>query len=47
VLNYQDEPIIGLYAAGEAGAGILGPRYAGGGNAVTMGRSAARTARQG
>ncbi|MBR8742685.1 FAD-dependent oxidoreductase [Nocardiopsis sp. MG754419] len=36
--------IDGLFAAGEAGAGVLGPRYVGGGNAVsnavTMGRIA-------
>jgi fumarate reductase flavoprotein subunit len=38
----------GLFAAGEAGAGVLGPRYVGGGNAVanalTMGRIAGRGA---
>ncbi|RDI19464.1 fumarate reductase flavoprotein subunit [Rhodococcus sp. AG1013] len=53
VLDQTGRPIDGLYAAGEAGAGILGLRYVGGGNAVanalTMGRlagiNAARTAR--
>ncbi|WFR73184.1 FAD-dependent oxidoreductase [Prescottella defluvii] len=53
VLDQTGRPVDGLFAAGEAGAGILGLRYVGGGNAVanalTMGRiagiSAARTAR--
>lgn len=53
VLDQIGRPVDGLFAAGEAGAGILGLRYVGGGNAVanalTMGRiagiSAARTAR--
>ncbi|WP_272491977.1 FAD-dependent oxidoreductase [Nocardioides mangrovi] len=54
VLDEQARPIPGLFAAGEAGGGVLGNRYVGGGNAVanalTMGRlagqSAASTARQ-
>ncbi|NKR45198.1 FAD-dependent oxidoreductase [Rhodococcus hoagii] len=53
VLDRTGRPVPGLFAAGEAGAGILGLRYVGGGNAVanalTMGRiagmNAARTAR--
>lgn len=53
VLDRTGRPVDGLFAAGEAGAGILGLRYVGGGNAVanalTMGRiagiGAARTAR--
>ena len=53
VLDRIGRPVDGLFAAGEAGAGILGLRYVGGGNAVanalTMGRiagiNAARTAR--
>ncbi len=53
VLDRTGSPVDGLFAAGEAGAGILGLRYVGGGNAVanalTMGRiagiNAARTAR--
>ncbi|MFZ2175758.1 MAG: FAD-dependent oxidoreductase [Rhodococcus sp. (in: high G+C Gram-positive bacteria)] len=48
VLSTQGRPIPGLFAAGEAGAGILGLRYVGGGNAVanalTMGRIAGRNA---
>ncbi|MCD2106649.1 FAD-dependent oxidoreductase [Rhodococcus erythropolis] len=48
VLGSTGAPIEGLYAAGEAGAGILGLRYVGGGNAVanalTMGRVAGRNA---
>ncbi|MBY4212533.1 FAD-dependent oxidoreductase [Rhodococcus fascians] len=48
VLNVRGERIAGLYAAGEAGAGVLGQRYVGGGNAVanalTMGRIAGRNA---
>ncbi|MFC9557495.1 FAD-dependent oxidoreductase [Rhodococcus sp. NPDC056960] len=41
--------IPGLYAAGEAAGGIMGPRYVGGGNAISaaiiFGRIAGRTAR--
>ncbi|BAH50273.1 FAD-dependent oxidoreductase [Rhodococcus opacus] len=48
VVDVRGCPIPGLYAAGEAGAGILGLRYVGGGNAVanalTMGRIAGRNA---
>ena len=48
VLDTQGNPIDGLYAAGEAGGGILGSRYVGGGNAVanalTMGRLAGQSA---
>ncbi|MFD8568417.1 FAD-dependent oxidoreductase [Streptomyces sp. NPDC059639] len=52
VLDRTGTPIPGLFAAGEAGGGVLGMRYVGGGNAVanalTMGRiagvNAARTA---
>lgn len=48
VLDESGTPIPGLYAAGEAGAGVLGLRYVGGGNAVanavTMGRIAGRNA---
>lgn len=48
VLDSVGEPVPGLYAAGEAGAGILGLRYVGGGNAVanalTMGRIAGQRA---
>jgi fumarate reductase flavoprotein subunit len=48
VLDARGERVPGLYAAGEAGAGVLGPRYVGGGNAVanaiTMGRVAGRAA---
>ncbi|MEW2353258.1 FAD-dependent oxidoreductase [Spirillospora sp. NPDC029432] len=44
VLDARGEAVPGLYAAGEAGAGVLGLRYVGGGNAVanalTMGRAA-------
>lgn len=44
VRNSFGDPVKGLYAAGEAGGGILGNRYVGGGNAVsnaiTMGRIA-------
>lgn len=46
VLDERGEVIPGLFAAGEAGAGVLGLRYVGGGNAVanalTMGRIAGR-----
>ncbi|GAB3743246.1 FAD-dependent oxidoreductase [Nocardiopsis nanhaiensis] len=48
VLDGTGRTIPGLYAAGEAGAGVLGLRYVGGGNAVanavTMGRIAGREA---
>lgn len=48
VLDARGVPVPGLYAAGEAGAGILGLRYVGGGNAVanalTMGRIAGQRA---
>jgi fumarate reductase flavoprotein subunit len=48
VLDQQARPIPGLFAAGEAGGGVLGNRYVGGGNAVanalTMGRLAGRSA---
>ncbi|WP_024802863.1 FAD-dependent oxidoreductase [Nocardia sp. BMG51109] len=48
VLDRTGTPIPGLFAAGEAGAGVLGQRYVGGGNAVanalTMGRVAGRNA---
>ncbi|MGU3584343.1 FAD-dependent oxidoreductase [Rhodococcus sp. C26F] len=55
VLDTIGNVVPGLYAAGEAGAGILGLRYVGGGNAVanalTMGRiaglNAARSAASG
>ncbi|MEU6608493.1 FAD-dependent oxidoreductase [Streptomyces shenzhenensis] len=44
VLDRAGTPIPGLFAAGEAGGGVLGMRYVGGGNAVanalTMGRIA-------
>jgi fumarate reductase flavoprotein subunit len=48
VLDERGNRVPGLFAAGEAGAGVLGPRYVGGGNAVanaiTMGRIAGRAA---
>lgn len=48
VLDRNGNPVPGLFAAGEAGAGVLGQRYVGGGNAVanalTMGRIAGRNA---
>jgi len=48
VRDGRGEVVPGLFAAGEAGAGVLGQRYVGGGNAVanalTMGRIAGRTA---
>ncbi|MFD6099932.1 FAD-dependent oxidoreductase [Nocardiopsis flavescens] len=48
VLDRTGTPVPGLFAAGEAGAGVLGLRYVGGGNAVanalTMGRIAGRGA---
>lgn len=53
VLDERGDVIPGLFAAGEAGAGVLGLRYVGGGNAVAnaltfgriAGRSGARAAR--
>ena len=46
-LDEDGQIIPGLYAAGEAGAGVLGERYVGGGNgvanAITMGRVAGMT----
>ncbi|QIP69094.1 FAD-dependent oxidoreductase [Streptomyces sp. VN1] len=48
VLDRTGTPVSGLFAAGEAGGGVLGMRYVGGGNAVanalTMGRVAGRNA---
>lgn len=48
VLDGNDDPIAGLFAAGETTGNVLGSRYIGGGNsianAVTGGRAAARTA---
>jgi flavocytochrome c len=48
VLNKSGIPVPGLFAAGEAGGGVLGSTYVGGGNAVsnavTMGRIAGRNA---
>lgn len=48
VLTAAGRVVPGLYAAGEAGGGVLGPRYVGGGNAIanalTMGRIAGRRA---
>ncbi|QCW52261.1 FAD-dependent oxidoreductase [Nocardioides dongxiaopingii] len=48
VLDQRARPIPGLYAAGEAGGGVLGNRYVGGGNAVanalTLGRLAGQNA---
>lgn len=48
VLDQQYRPVPGLFAAGEAGAGVLGNRYVGGGNAIanalTMGRIAGLSA---
>lgn len=48
VLDTLGHPIPGLFAAGEAGGGILGSRYVGGGNAVanalTVGRLAGLSA---
>lgn len=48
VLDRRGAIIPGLYAAGEAGGGVLGNRYVGGGNsvanAITMGRIAGATA---
>ncbi|NLU84581.1 FAD-dependent oxidoreductase [Rhodococcus sp. HNM0569] len=50
VLDATGRAVPGLFAAGEAGAGILGLRYVGGGNAVanalTMGRIAGHGATQ-
>lgn len=46
--DIDDEPIPGLYAAGEVTGSLLGPQYVGGGNAignaVVFGRIAGRTA---
>ncbi|WP_320778698.1 FAD-dependent oxidoreductase [Streptomyces sp. CRN 30] len=51
VLDRTGTVVPGLFAAGEAGGGVLGMRYVGGGNAVanalTMGRVAGRTAARG
>lgn len=48
VLDHRARPIPGLFAAGEAGGGILGNRYVGGGNAIanalTIGRLAGQSA---
>lgn len=48
VLDQRARPIPGLFAAGEAGGGVLGSRYVGGGNAVanalTLGRLAGQSA---
>jgi predicted oxidoreductase len=48
VLDLNGDVIPGLYAAGEAGGGVLGESYVGGGNSVanalTMGRVAGRSA---
>ncbi len=48
VLDERGRTIPGLFAAGEAGGGVLGDRYVGGGNAVanalTMGRLAGQSA---
>ncbi|HEX7386333.1 MAG TPA: FAD-dependent oxidoreductase [Castellaniella sp.] len=48
VRNASGSVIAGLYAAGEAGGGVLGNRYVGGGNsvanAITMGRIAGMSA---
>lgn len=48
VLDEQAQPIPGLFAAGEAGGGVLGNRYVGGGNAIanalTIGRLAGHNA---
>ncbi len=46
VLDRQDRPVPGLFAAGEATGGVLGERYIGGGNsianAIVFGRIAGR-----
>ncbi|WP_030836497.1 FAD-dependent oxidoreductase [Streptomyces hygroscopicus] len=51
VLDHTGTAVPGLFAAGEAGGGVLGMRYVGGGNAVanalTMGRIAGRGAARG
>ena len=47
VLDPAGAPISGLYAAGEAGGGILGPRYVGGGNAISNAIILGRIAGQG
>jgi fumarate reductase flavoprotein subunit len=48
VLDATGDVIPGLFAAGEAGGGVLGESYVGGGNSVsnalTMGRVAGRSA---
>ena len=48
VLNYDDQPISGLFAAGNVAAGIFGPAYPGGGAtlgaAMTMGWAAGESA---
>jgi len=48
VLDHGARPIPGLFAAGEAGGGVLGNRYVGGGNAIanalTIGRLAGQNA---
>jgi succinate dehydrogenase/fumarate reductase flavoprotein subunit len=47
VLDPAGAPIGGLFAAGEAGGGILGPRYVGGGNAISNAIILGRIAGQG
>jgi succinate dehydrogenase/fumarate reductase flavoprotein subunit len=51
VLDRAGARISGLFAAGKAGGGVLGPRYVGGGNAIsnaiTMGRIAGQRAAEG
>lgn len=47
VLDPAGSPISGLFAAGEAGAEILGPRYVGGGNAISNAITLGRIAGQG
>lgn len=48
VLDCGDQPIAGLYAAGETTGGVMGERYIGGGNSITnaivFGRIAGRSA---
>ncbi|MGJ0183079.1 FAD-dependent oxidoreductase [Corynebacterium glyciniphilum] len=48
VIDRYGRPVPGLFAAGEAGGGVLGSTYVGGGNAVanaiTMGRTAGHSA---
>lgn len=47
VLGTDSKIIPGLYAGGEAAAGVMGERYVGGGNSIgatlTMGRVAGKT----